>query len=143
MGITDNSLENDKDILISMIREMASSFTGEQSTRHWADDALWFDIPPVAIRGKKRSCEVFENAFRQLKSFKVEILSTDIVIKGDIGIVCTVQKWNSTHEDGTTNSASLVRQTNCFERENGVWKLIHQHGSVPAGGTWDGKIISE
>jgi len=30
----------------------------------------------------------------------------------------------------------------CFEKRNGEWKLIHQHASVPAGGEWDGKIVT-
>ena len=32
--------------------------------------------------------------------------------------------------------------TDCFEKRNGEWKLIHQHASVPAGGDWDGKITA-
>jgi ketosteroid isomerase-like protein len=36
----------------------------------------------------------------------------------------------------------VVRETDCFERRNGEWKLIHQHASVPAGGEWDGKITT-
>lgn len=140
---TNTGLDNDKNILISMVNEMAQSFTGEKSTQHWADEALWFDIPPMAVRGKLKSCEIFEKAFRQLQSIKVEILSTDIFINGDIGIVCTIQQWNSVLKDGTINEASLVRQTNCFERTNGVWKLIHQHDSIPAGDGWDGKILSQ
>jgi hypothetical protein len=35
-----------------------------------------------------------------------------------------------------------VRQTDCFERRNGEWKLFHEHASSPAGGEWDGKIIT-
>lgn len=141
MNTQNDSLEKDKEILLSMVNEMAQSFTGKQSTRNWADNALWFDVPPIAVRGKEKSCGIFENAFRQLKSIKVEILSTDIFINGNIGIVCTIQKWNSELKDGTINEASLIRQTNCFERQNGVWKLIHQHDSIPAGEGWDGKII--
>jgi hypothetical protein len=32
--------------------------------------------------------------------------------------------------------------TDCFERRNGEWKLIHQHASVPFGGGWDSKITT-
>ena len=41
-----DSRANDKEALISIVREMTESMTGAQSTRHWAEDALWFDIPP-------------------------------------------------------------------------------------------------
>jgi hypothetical protein len=36
----------------------------------------------------------------------------------------------------------MVRQTDCFERRNNQWLLIHEHASFPAGGEWDGKIIT-
>ena len=134
------TIEKDKEILISIVKEMAESFTGTQSTKHWAEDALWFDIPPIAVKGKEKSREIFENAFRQLKSIDVEILSIEVVINGDMGIVCSVQRWNIAKENAD-KSPLMVRQTNCFERRNGEWKLIHQHDSTPAGGNWDGKIL--
>jgi hypothetical protein len=43
--------EKDKETLVSIVKEMTESMTGAQSTRHWAEDALWFDIPPFASRG--------------------------------------------------------------------------------------------
>ena len=143
MKTTGTNSENDKNILISMVREIAKSFTGEQSTKNWADDALRFDIPPLAVQGKKKSYEIFENAFRQLRFIKVEILSINTFINGDMGIVCTIQRWDSVLKDGTVNPSSLIRQTNCFEHKNDIWKLIHQHDSMPSGEGWDGKIISE
>ena len=45
------STAQDKEAIIAIVREMADSMTGEQSTRHWAPDVLWFDIPPFASRG--------------------------------------------------------------------------------------------
>ena len=41
----------DKDTLVSIVNEMTESMTGAQSTRHWADDALWFDIPHLPHEG--------------------------------------------------------------------------------------------
>ena len=48
-----NTVERDKEIVVSIIKEMTESMTGAQSTRHWAEDALWFDIPPLP-RGEFR-----------------------------------------------------------------------------------------
>jgi hypothetical protein len=36
----------------------------------------------------------------------------------------------------------LVRETDCFEKRDNDWQLIHQHASVRAVGEWDGKIIT-
>ena len=46
-----DSQQRDREILTSIVKEMAESMTGAQSTKHWAGDALWFDIPAFASRG--------------------------------------------------------------------------------------------
>lgn len=132
----------DKETLISIVRDMADSMTGAQSTKHWADDALWFDIPAFASKGIRPAYEMFDREFGKLKTCDVEILSMETVINGDMGIVCSVQRLSTVSQDGTVNPPITVRQTDCFEKRDGQWKLIHQHTSIPAGGDWDGKIIT-
>ncbi len=55
---TTENVNNDKEILIAIVKEMAESMTGAQSTRHWAEDALWFDIPaPLSLELALRSMD--------------------------------------------------------------------------------------
>jgi ketosteroid isomerase-like protein len=137
---TDNKL-SDKEILISIVKEMAESMTGAQSTKHWAEDVLWFDIPPFASRGIQPALKMFDRVFSSFKSCKIDILEEDVTINGDMGIVCTIQRVNIVLKNGDGKN-SLVRQTDCFERRGAKWQLIHQHASFPAGGEWDGKIVT-
>jgi hypothetical protein len=51
MVAQESTAQKDEEIIISIVKEMTESMTGAQSTRHWAEDALWFDIPPFASRG--------------------------------------------------------------------------------------------
>ena len=132
---------NDKETLISIVKEMADSMTGAQSTKHWADDALWFDIPAFASKGIEPARKMFDRVFSGFKSCKIEILEEEVTINGDMGIVCTIQRVNIVLKNGETKN-SLVRQTDCFERRGGKWQLIHEHASFPAGGAWDGKITT-
>jgi ketosteroid isomerase-like protein len=120
---------------------MTESMTGAQSTRHWAEDALWFDIPPFASRGVQPALKFFDRVFGSFQSCKVDILETDVVVNGDMGIVCTIQRVSVVLKAGDAKQL-MVRETDCFERRNGEWKLIHQHASVPAGGDWDGKVTT-
>jgi ketosteroid isomerase-like protein len=136
-----NSLQRDRETLTSIVKEMAESMTGAQSTKHWAKDALWFDIPPFASRGVQPALKMFDRVFSSFKSCDIDILEEEVTINGDMGIVCTVQKVNIVLKSGDTKQA-LARQTDCFERRGGEWKLIHQHASFPSGGEWDGKIIT-
>ncbi|HEY1871446.1 MAG TPA: nuclear transport factor 2 family protein [Chitinophagaceae bacterium] len=139
--ITENRA-SDKKILISIVKEMAESMTGAQSTKHWAEDVLWFDIPPFASKGIQPALKMFDKVFSTFKSCKVDILETEVMLNGNMGIVCTVQKVNIVLKNGDTKLA-MVRQTDCFEKRNNEWLLIHEHASFPAGGAWDGKIITD
>jgi ketosteroid isomerase-like protein len=136
-----DSTEKDKETLVSIVKEMTESMTGAQSTRHWADDALWFDIPPFASRGVQPALRFFDRVFGSFQSCKVDILETDVVVNGNMGLVCTIQRVNVVLKTGDAKRL-VVRETDCFERRNGEWKLIHQHASVPSGGDWDGKVTT-
>jgi ketosteroid isomerase-like protein len=133
--------KTDREILISIVKEMAESMTGAQSTKHWAEDVLWFDIPPFASKGIQPALKMFDKVFSSFRSCKIDILETDIMLNGNMGIVCTIQKVNIVLKNGDTKLA-LARQTDCFEKHNNEWQLIHQHASFPSGGEWDGKFIT-
>ena len=139
-----NNLEKDREAIPAIVKEMAGSMSGEQSTRHWVEDTNWFDIPAFASRGIKPASQFFDKAFGGLKSCKIDILEMETIINGDMGFVMMVQRINTVSKDGTVNKPLMVRQTDCFERRNGEWKLIHEHTSAPKGtDDWDGKIIKE
>lgn len=133
--------EKDREIIISIVKEMAESMTGAQSTRHWAADALWFDIPAFASKGIQPALNMFDRVFSTFTSCNVEILEMDVMLNGNMGIVCTVQKVHIVLKNGATRLV-VARQTDCFEKRENQWQLIHQHASVPAGGDWDGTIIT-
>ena len=134
-------VEKDREIIISIVKEMAESMTGAQSTRHWAADVLWFDIPAFASKGIQPALKMFDSVFSNFNSCKVEILEMDVMLNGNMGIVCTVQRVNIVLKNGATRLV-VARQTDCFEKRDNEWQLIHQHASVPSGGDWDGKIIT-
>src|SRR6516164_408918 len=90
----------DKETLISIVKEMTESMTGAQSTRHWAEDALWFDIPPFASRGIQPALKFFDRVFGSFQSFKVDILEMDVVVNGNMGLVCTIQTSERRVKDG-------------------------------------------
>ena len=131
----------DREAIVAIVNEMAESMTGAQSTRHWATDALWFDIPPFASRGVQPALAMFDRVFGGFNSCKVDILHMDVMLNGGMGIVCTVQRVDIELKSGATRLV-VARQTDCFEKRHGEWQLIHQHASVPSGGDWDGTITS-
>ena len=75
---------------------MTESMTGAQSTRHWAEDALWFDIPPFASRGIQPALKFFDRVFGSFQSCKVDILEMDVVVNGNM--LTIVQKHKGFRE---------------------------------------------
>lgn len=136
-----DTISKDEAALIEIVKEMSESMTGEQSTRHWAEDALWFDIPPFASRGLKPAVAMFDKVFGSFHSCDVDILKTDVILNGDMGVVCTIQRVSVVLKNGASK-VLLVRETDCFERRDDKWQLFHQHASVPSGGEWDGSITT-
>jgi hypothetical protein len=106
-NLTDNR-QRDRETLTFIVKEMAESMTGAQSTKHWAEDALWFDIPPFASRGVQPALKMFDRVFSSFKSCDINIVEEDVRINGDMGIVCTVQNVNIVLKSGDAKQA-LVR----------------------------------
>lgn len=129
---------NDKQIIENIIREIAKSFSGEQSTKDWTEETIWFDAAPYACVGADKARKVFDEAFGNLKSCDVTILDIRTRINGDSALVCSVQKWDTVNKDGSTNPPFMMRQTDYLEKINSEWKVLHEHTSMA--NDWDGKI---
>lgn len=52
----------------------------------------------------------------------------------------------STEKDMDIMLSMFIRQTDCFEKQNGEWKVIHEYSSIPVSPSethaWDGKIVT-
>lgn len=126
---------DDREILISLVKEMADAQTAEQITKHWADDVLWFDIQPHASKGKSAAIKEFTRQFALLDSCTADLLQTEVILSGNIGIVCTIQHFTAV-AGGKPASDIITRQTDCFEKRDGKWEQVHQHISLPVDGEW-------
>lgn len=128
----------DKERIEEIIKEIAASFSGEQSTKNWTEETIWFDAAPYACVGAAKAKKVFDEAFGNLKSCDVEILDIRTRIMGDAALVCSVQKWDTVNQDGSVNPPFMMRQTDYLEKQDGDWRVLHEHTSMSDG--WDGKI---
>ncbi len=137
-----DTMEKDKEMLLSMVKSMTESLTAAQSTEHWAEDVLWFDIPPFVSKGIAPAIKMFDSVFKNFKSCKINILETEVILGDEMGIICTIQKVEILLQNGIAKTL-FVRETDCFKKFDDIWKLVHQHASVPSGGDWDGKIITD
>ena len=59
-----------------------------------------------------------DRVFGNFQSRKVDIVETDVVVNGDMGLVCSVQRVNVVLKTGDAKHL-VVPETDCFERRNG------------------------
>ena len=128
----------DKQIVENIVRDIAKSFSGAESTKHWTDETIWFDAAPYACIGAEKAKKVFDEAFGNLKSCNVTILDIRTRLNADTALVCSVQKWDTVNKDGSANPPFMMRQTDYLEKIGGEWKVLHEHTS--AAQNWDGTI---
>ncbi|MBR1729758.1 MAG: nuclear transport factor 2 family protein [Selenomonadaceae bacterium] len=129
---------NDKKIVENIVKEIAKSFSGAESTKNWTKETIWFDAAPYASVGAEKAKKVFDEAFDNLKSCNVTILDMRTFINENSALVCSVQKWDTVNKDVSVNPPFMMRQTDYLEKRNGEWKVLHEHTS--AAQDWNGKI---
>lgn len=80
---------SDREAVEGIVRAIANSFSGAESTKDWTDETIWFDAAPYASVGVDNARKVFDEAFGSLKSCSVEILDMRTRINGD-----AAQDWD-------------------------------------------------
>ncbi len=121
----------DKEILINLTKEMGLAQTGDEITRHWHKDAVWFDLQFYRKKGLKKCRAEFNDQFGKISNVRTEFPEIDAFVDGNVGFVRSIQRFRCDDLNGEPSADFLTRQTDCYVKEKGEWKLIHQHVSLP------------
>ena len=99
----------------------------------YAADIVSFDIhPPLRYAGadnKRRAWQAAFAAYKGLITYEVQDLN--IVSNGELAFAYSLNHVSGTLANGQP-SDMWVRWAACFRRMDGVWRVIHDHASVPA-----------
>lgn len=132
--MTETGVDIDKKWLMDITREMAKAQNADQIMVHWADDVVWFDITARFLKGYDAVHAEFAEQFDKLESCDAEIVEIGCWLSADLGIVYSVQEFHAVTKADGPDHFLTTRQTDCFERRGGIWKLVHQHISLPSFG---------
>jgi ketosteroid isomerase-like protein len=95
----------------------------------YTPDALLFDLaPPLAHRIDKSQLEQWLDTWdgpvsQQLRDMK-------IIVRGDFAFAYGFVHVSARTKSGE-DAAWWMRATSCLARQNGRWKIVHEHTSVP------------
>jgi PhnB protein len=96
-----------------------------------SDHAVFFDFTPMQYVGWKTYVNEIKKAQESIRTFKI-VLNDDLSVKvvgGAAWAHCT-WKMDFDYKDGTQRHLE-GRLTEVLEKQNGAWKIVHEHASVP------------
>ena len=95
------------------------------------DRLIIFDaVPPLKYSGTKAWHKNLEGFLAAFNPGILEITDLQIVNDGTIGYAHSIQRFAGTDKDGK-KVAMAFRVTDCLEKENGKWRIVHEHNSMP------------
>ena len=99
----------------------------------YAPNIVSFDVgAPLLYIGAERKRRAWEGAFAAYTGpITYDILDLNVTTDGDLAFVHSVNHVKGTLASGHTTEL-WVRWTACFRRFDGVWRIVHDHVSVPA-----------
>ncbi len=121
------------------IKMCLNSFFNALSTRdikqmmsHYADDAIVFDVkPPFQTKGAVAWKHVWEASLPFFpESFKVEVKDLVIFSDGNVGFAFYLFKLVGSEKDHPSMQ-TWMRATTGYKLQNGKWKIVHEHASLP------------
>jgi len=94
------------------------------------DIDLYDFVPPLQYEGATAVHGDLDNFFNNAKDVKGNFVVLVVETGGTMGMARSIQHFTWTGPDGKHQEATL-RVTDVFRKEDGKWKVIHSHVSVP------------
>jgi len=118
-----------------VIADWTSAFCAKDIERLmslYADDITTFDVkPPFQTKGKAAVRRIYEEAFPCFpSSLQIETRDQRIFVHGDVGVAHWLFRFTSAEKDHPATKL-WMRATVGFERQEGRWRAVHEHISVP------------
>jgi ketosteroid isomerase-like protein len=99
----------------------------------YAPEILSFDLDPplryTGIENKRRAWQAFFDAHAVVTAYELHEL--DVTSRGDLAFVHSLNHVTGTLAGGKVSDL-WVRWTACFRQSDGLWRIVHDHVSVPA-----------
>ncbi|MGD0120844.1 MAG: nuclear transport factor 2 family protein [Candidatus Binatus sp.] len=96
-----------------------------------SDDLVVYDInTPREFDGPKALRADFQPFFDNFKNPKYEYSNERVIIAGKLAFTNLIVHMTATDKSGKAVDMTW-RATNVWRKENGTWKIIHAHYSVP------------
>ncbi len=101
------------------------------TANHTADSVLYDAIPPYKTIGKEAIRQAWANCLPYFpEAFATECRDIIVHVAGDVGVVHGLFHFVPTPADDPSGQ-TWMRMTIVYRRSDGIWKVLHEHVSVP------------
>jgi ketosteroid isomerase-like protein len=105
---------------------------------------LWSRRDPLSLLGAARSATGWDDVHRIFRwvaevlfgpgskhgDFRFDVLVAEVSADGSMAYSVGFERFNQLLDDGTKVPME-VRVTHVYRKEQGEWKIVHRHGSLP------------
>lgn len=132
MATTAQSPEAEIQHLIDEWRSALCARDLDRLMQHYADDVVFYDaVPPFYHQGADAYRQTWAVMFDFLPPQLVsEVCEVNITVSGNLALMHCLQHLTNA-ETGQSATCGWVRVTVGYRREQGAWKVFHEHVSVP------------
>lgn len=133
---TDNNKANDEALIRTLRDELTNAIRAKDAdavVSHYAAETVMFVLaPPLQFKGDDAPGEngVKEWFSTFQGSIGYEIRDLNITTGETVAFCHSLNRISGTRSDGKATDI-WVRETLCFRKLDGEWKITHQHQSVP------------
>lgn len=121
----------DEAAILKIEDDMAAAQTVDAILTAWDKDVVWFDMLPGEANGIKEVRKSLGAQVDAVRNIRIKIKRIKVETGKDLAFAWSTQHLVADGRNGGPALDVVFRQTDCFERKKGHWKLVHQHLSVP------------
>lgn len=133
---TENDMADDEALIRTLRDELTNAIRAKDAdgvVSHYAAETVMFVLaPPLQFKGDespgKNGVEEWFSTFQG--SIGYEIRDLNITTGETVAFCHSLNRISGTRSDGEATDI-WVRETLCFRKIDGEWKITHQHQSVP------------
>jgi uncharacterized protein (TIGR02246 family) len=94
------------------------------------DCVLWDVVTPLQFAGEQAIRENIAELFGSLRSLRIKLRALTIHSDRQLAIARCILELTATGARGRT-STMTCRITDCWQKNGGQWRIIHEHASMP------------
>jgi ketosteroid isomerase-like protein len=124
-----------EDVIRQRVQDYAAAVSAKDIDRvmsFFAPDMVSFDLePPLRYAGADNKRRRWLEGFTAYRTIAYEVRELNVTMNGELAFVRALNNFKGTMASGAITD-TWVRWTACFRRIDGVWRVVHDHVSVPA-----------